>query len=237
MIRLTCPGCQKILAIADTLAGRVVICPGCKGKVRVPKPGPPAPAVEALEEVEELEEVEDVPPARPQKTGIKPAADRGGTRRPAEEDEDRPRRRRPPEEDEDGRPRRRRRPPKARRRKLKYESGEGIFGMEPFTVVLIGLAILSLPLLALTFLVPKFGLITSIIGFLIAFPSGLWFLWVVFTESPVAGLLCLFVPFFSIYWLITHFDECKRPFFLNTIGAVLWVASSCAGGWGAWRFG
>jgi hypothetical protein len=242
MIRLSCPGCKKKLAVGDHLAGRIVVCPECKGKARVPKPAPPAvqpaEAVEALEEVEELEEVEDVLPARPQKTGIKPAPGQAGPRRPAGEDEDRPRRRpRDDYEDEDDRPRRRRRP-KPRRIRLKSESGEGIFsegifGMEIFSVVIIGLALLAVPLLALCF-VPGFGvlfiLLAGGLGSLMAIGGGVWLLIVAFSEDSTTGFLCLFVPFYMFYFVLTEFETCRRPFLVYGLGMFLLLGARCAAG-------
>src|SRR5262245_6349870 len=117
MIRFECGHCHKKLGIADTEAGKMIKCPGCGEKVRIPsaaggiapakKPPPPAakpppkpapakkPAAEDLVEVEPVNE--DKPPARAAKA-----------RRPArhdedEEEEEAPRRRagRAPRHDED----------------------------------------------------------------------------------------------------------------------------------------
>jgi hypothetical protein len=239
MIHVPCPGCHKKLGIADKFAGRLVLCPACKTRVRVPTPE--RPAVEQLEEVEELEEIEDVLPAGPPKTGIKSAAGQTGTRRPPE-DEDRPRRRPPDEGDydeEEDRPRRRRRRiPKPRRRKLKYEQGggifsEGIFGMEVFTVVMLGVALLSLPLLALSF-VPGvgaiFALLAMALGALMSMAGGIWLLIVAFAEDSTTGLLCLFIPFYMFYFILTEFETCKRPFFVYALGLILVFGASCAAG-------
>jgi hypothetical protein len=69
-----------------------------------------------------------------------------------------------------------------------------------------------------------------IVGWLISLVGGLWFLVVAFQEGPHHGILCLCLPFYSLYFLITHFDETKRPFFLNLIGFAITMAGSCAGG-------
>ena len=39
MIRFECPHCGKGLRTDDDLAGEAFTCPGCRGRVRVPKPG------------------------------------------------------------------------------------------------------------------------------------------------------------------------------------------------------
>jgi HEAT repeat protein len=41
--------------------------------------------------------------------------------------------------------------------------------------------------------------------------GGIWLLVVAFSEDAVQGILCLFVPFYSLYYIITRFGECYRP--------------------------
>jgi hypothetical protein len=229
MIRLSCPGCQKKIAVGEHLAGRIVVCPQCKRKARIPQPSAVQPAeVVELEEVDELEEVEDVLPAGPPKAGIQATPTEARRRRPREDDN----------ADEDDRPRRRRRPPKPRRRKLKYEQeggifSEGIFGMEVFTVVMIGLALLCLPLLALSF-VPGvgaiFALLAMALGSIMSMAGGIWLLIVAFSEDSTTGLLCLFIPFYMFYFILTEFETCKRPFLVYALGLLLLFGSSCAAG-------
>jgi hypothetical protein len=228
MIHVPCPGCTKKLGIDEKFAGRLVLCPACKTRVRVPTPAPPAAGVDELEEVEELEEIEDVLPAGPPRAGITTEA---RPRRPDPE---------PGYEDEEDRPRRRRRRPKPRRRKLKYEQeggifSEGIFGMEVFTVVIIGLALLSLPLLALCF-VPGFGLLfvllVGALGAVLSCGGGIWLLIVAFSEDSTTGLLCLFIPLYVFYFALTEFETCKRPFLLYGLGLILLLGAQCAAGTG-----
>ncbi|WP_143392868.1 hypothetical protein [Fimbriiglobus ruber] len=40
-----------------------------------------------------------------------------------------------------------------------------------------------------------------------------------FQDSAAQGLLCMFVPFYGLFYVLSHFEECKRPFFLQ-LGAV-----------------
>jgi hypothetical protein len=241
MIRLICPGCKKKLGIGDHLAGRVVVCPECKGKVRVPKPEPPA-EVEMLEEVEELEEVEAKPPRprpstavkRPAPTEDRPRPPTGIRRRPADEEDEPPRRKprdeAPAEEDEDRPRRKRKRKPK--RYRLKSERGEsnGLFGMEPFTVGLLGVGAVCVPLLLLAVFLPPVLLVTLAVGVLLMIAGGIWLLIVAFSDSPLQGVLCWFVPLYSIFYLVTHWEECKRPFFVQMVGLLLLMANSCVGG-------
>ena len=36
MIRLICPGCEKVLKVNEALAGKTVACPACKSPFQVP---------------------------------------------------------------------------------------------------------------------------------------------------------------------------------------------------------
>jgi hypothetical protein len=48
MIRFKCPKCTKALAVAEKLASKKVVCPGCRAKVRVPSASAPQPDVSAV---------------------------------------------------------------------------------------------------------------------------------------------------------------------------------------------
>ena len=41
--------------------------------------------------------------------------------------------------------------------------------------------------------------------------GALWFAVVTFQDSVTEFLLCAFVPFYSLYYILTHFEEVKRP--------------------------
>jgi hypothetical protein len=44
---------------------------------------------------------------------------------------------------------------------------------------------------------------------------------VAFQEDILQGILCLFVPFYSLYFLFTHLDQAGKPFLLNIVGSVV----------------
>lgn len=50
-----------------------------------------------------------------------------------------------------------------------------------------------------------------------------------FRESTPDGVLCLLVPFYSIYFLLNHLDQSLRPFLLNLAGSVILMFVTCAG--------
>ena len=59
-----------------------------------------------------------------------------------------------------------------------------------------------------------FGVILSVIG-------GIWFLIVAFQESVLWGLGCMFVPFVSLIFLITHWRDAAKPFGVSLLGSVM----------------
>ena len=64
-IRLKCGKCEKTLKVPEKFAGRVVACPACKQKLRVPEP--------AIMEAQLADEPPVRPPARPKKKAAAPA--------------------------------------------------------------------------------------------------------------------------------------------------------------------
>ena len=101
--------------------------------------------------------------------------------------------------------------------------------MSPKVPLLVGLGMLGLLLVSLVigFFVPAVGGVFSFLliglGGLIATGAGIWLLVVAFQESPAQGLLCLFVPFYSLFYVFTRWDTAKLPFLANVAGGVLAV--------------
>jgi dienelactone hydrolase len=130
--------------------------------------------------------------------------------------------------------------PVARRGKRRKKKGNQMFAN-----ILIGLACTAgafLFLGVLTFLIPALAVIVGIgclmVGGLVATAGGFWFLGVAFGEDAVEGLLCLFVPFYSLYYLVTRWDEARDPFLCQLGGTGIALASFvffCIGGAGATR--
>jgi hypothetical protein len=67
------------------------------------------------------------------------------------------------------------------------------------------------------------GMIIGGIGGLVALIGGIWFLVVAFRQSIWWGLGSLFIPFVSIIFLIIHWSDAKKPFFVSLLGAVIAV--------------
>ena len=59
------------------------------------------------------------------------------------------------------------------------------------------------------------------IGILIALIGSIWFLVVAFKESFGCGLLCMFVPFYSLYYTFSRWKTTKIPFFVSLAGCAI----------------
>ena len=70
------------------------------------------------------------------------------------------------------------------------------------------------------------GTILIAVGGIVCLIGGIWFLIVAFRESVVWGLLCLFVPFAALAFLIKHFGDAAKPFGLNILGSILLIIGS-----------
>lgn len=215
MIRFRCSQCNKALGVNDSLAGKVGTCPVCKNKVRIPAPVP-----EVIEEVEAIEEPEVVapPPLPPQpSTAIEERPPPRRRRPPAPEEEDL-------DEEVERRPRRRRR----RKKRRKRSASSSMANLD--LIAKIAVPVICVLFIAVGFLVPALLAIPVLIGFLLVMAGGVWFLIIAFQDDVMHGLLCMFVPFYSLYYLVTNFDETKSAFFTQLIGIGIIMLSSCVGG-------
>lgn len=62
------------------------------------------------------------------------------------------------------------------------------------------------------------GQVLMIFGILIFIVGGFWFLLRAFTESVLWGLAVLFIPIVAVFFLIVHWHNAKRPFFVQLAG-------------------
>jgi hypothetical protein len=65
-------------------------------------------------------------------------------------------------------------------------------------------------------------------GLIIFVVGGLWYLVAAFRVSIWWGLACIFIPIVQLFFLFAHWQEAKRPFFLQMIGFGLILAGSMA---------
>ncbi len=221
MIHIQCPKCNKRLAVKESQTGVVGVCPACKCKFRIP-------AAETDDKdddrssPDEDDEKERLP-ARKQRRddGDDDDEDRRPVRRRRRDDDDRS----PDDDDEERRPSRKRNK-KRRRKSASGSSG----GLNAAMIALICMGGVGLIIVATSFVWPVVAIIPLGLGWLLSFVGGIWFLSIAFQESAVSGLLCLYVPYYSLFYLATHFQDTKRPFFVQLVGIVLAMGGGCAGG-------
>ena len=67
------------------------------------------------------------------------------------------------------------------------------------------------------------GIIAAVIGGIVLGVGWIWFAVTAFRESTSQGLLCLFIPFYAIYYAIKRWSDAKKPFLIYLVGVVVLV--------------
>jgi len=70
------------------------------------------------------------------------------------------------------------------------------------------------------------GALIILLGIVIIVIGGLGFLIAAFRESILWGLACLFIPIVQLFFLIVHWPEAKRPFFLQLLGLAVLIVGA-----------
>ena len=65
-----------------------------------------------------------------------------------------------------------------------------------------------------------------VVGVILCVIGGIGMLIVAFRESVLWGLGCFFIPLVSLIFLISHWEEAKRPFFIQLAGFALLILGS-----------
>jgi len=89
--------------------------------------------------------------------------------------------------------------------------------------------VLCLVLVVLVLFLPALVLLLLVVGYGIVVAGNIWFLVVAFQDDVIQGLLCLLIPCYSLFYLITHFEEEKTPFFVSLIGTGIVLAGVILG--------
>jgi len=206
-----CPNCGKRFDREESLAGKKARCKDCQHVFVIPAPAGQRPAPPARSQPRPS-------PARPANpTPSRPAADPYGLA----ESSSLPPARNPYAEPDEGyvslQPIR---PGAPVKRKPRRRGGNEFAWLGPLTVGVIALeAILLLLFGSLTYAELPAAATVAFRTFDAVFYSMILlgtivFHIVPFLESAKQGLLCLFVPFYSLYYLITRWAAMKRPFFV-----------------------
>jgi hypothetical protein len=104
----------------------------------------------------------------------------------------------------------------------KKKTGEGL----PWWAYLIGLCMLiafatMMLLLSLKTALFATGIMLICLADCVILYSGIRLIILAFQESPVQGLLYLFVPFYALFYIVTRWDRCSEFFLLNLGGVAL----------------
>jgi hypothetical protein len=238
MINIECPTCQSKLAIKEMYSGKVVLCPKCKGKMRIPHLD--AEVEEEAPEQRVATSRADTPRPRQRVEEFSERTSAPPKRRPVddddEEDDDRPRRRRGGDEDfafDDESPPPRRRKKRRRRRRRRESESWSLSDVDWGLWMLIGLGVIALigfggAAGAIAF--PPLMLLPILLGLLMVFVGYVWFMIIAFQDDVVQGCLCLFIGIYRLYYTIVNFDEVKVPFLIEMVGVVMVISGACAGG-------
>src|SRR5262249_29326930 len=108
-----------------------------------------------------------------------------------------------------------------KKKKQKSQIPRLIPAMSNYALIMLVVLFFGAILSALAFARPQLAIVLLGFGYLVAFVGGVWFPVVAFQESALWGLLCIFVPFASLVFLVMHLEETWRPFVLNLVGAAL----------------
>jgi hypothetical protein len=93
------------------------------------------------------------------------------------------------------------------------------------SLIVMGVSVAALLLVVLSLLIPPVALLVLFLGAAMSVTGGIWFLIVAFQEDALSGILCLLLPFYALYFLVTHLEITKKPFFLQLIGTLCcWVS-------------
>ena len=80
------------------------------------------------------------------------------------------------------------------------------------------------------------GHLLDILGLTIMALGGVWLLFEVFRSGIAWFLVCLFIPV-TLFWLLFHWEEGKRPFALMIVGLVVLIVGFTMAGGPLWIVG
>jgi len=228
-IGFSCDGCGKSYQVDDSLAGKRVKCKSCAFIMNVPAPTrtpPPRGSASPANRPELKSFGAPEPPQASAKPRPSPSAP-GPSNIYGLDEEVMEEAARPSYDDEfDAPPMRRPGKVKARRNQgVRDGSIPGFSGpMLWVNLVFLGLIILlGLASLATPVAFPFFVIVAGLTALALSGIAFIWFLKISFGESAACGLMFLFLPFYSLYYLISRWPEMKRPFLINLIGGGVYL--------------
>ncbi len=186
-----CPRCSAPSRIMPEWRGMTLECPSCKSRFTVPAAS--APALPRDEEPQfHTEDADESAPS------FFTEDEHDGTALPLR-DEPVPAA-----------------PPK--RKKKKSHSSFGNWSPGSAATTKIGAVVGAGALVAFGAVDPLGWLIVVVLGSLAYVVGAIWLLVVAFAESVLCGLMCLFVPFYGLYYLMSRWEDTKKPFLIAFSG-------------------
>jgi hypothetical protein len=73
------------------------------------------------------------------------------------------------------------------------------------------------------------GFAAFMLAWLVVAAGRIWFLTIAFSEDSTTGMLCMIVPFYSLYYFITNLEETWKPVVTEFVGGVLVMLAMCGG--------
>lgn len=130
------------------------------------------------------------------------------------------------------RPTRQARSPQKKRRKKRSGGGAGL-QISLFMWGLIGVFGLSVIVCIGATIDNNLGMIGAtamiVLALAMLLVGHIWGICVAFSESAICGILYWWLPFFAFYYLITRWDEMKKPFSVGVLGYILIIAAVLVG--------
>jgi hypothetical protein len=162
------------------------------------------PAEEEVEEQEEVEELEEV-----------------------EEQEETGRAARPIDSDDDEGPYRSKPARKRKKIRAKAKGWDWFSGETWFNKIVIGAISLCFMLAILAIFLPFLALIPLLLSIVMLFTAHIMVLLAAFRDDATSGCLCLVIPFYSLYFVLTHLDEVRSALLLYAGSMILVIISFC----------
>ncbi len=207
MIQFLCPGCQQSFTVDNSRANSIGTCPKCSSRFYVPEsPDAPAP-----------------PPPQPVRKSMQPVEPISLKRHRYEDDEPRRNsRKRTDDWDDEDDEEEYDEPVRRTKRRRKKKKSQGIFeDGNSFSTFLLGYVGITILLICVSFAVPLVIYLPIFLGMFVNMFASMWLTLLTFKDSIEAGLMCMFIPFYGLFYLINNFDYLSKPFYLSLVTAFM----------------
>ena len=74
------------------------------------------------------------------------------------------------------------------------------------------------------------GIALMVIGGIAMVVGGIGILIAAFHESVIWGIGCMLIPIVSLIFVVMHWQETKKPFLINVVGTIIFIAGGAMSG-------